>query len=73
MTATRMWEVVAAPGRLDDLVAWPLGAAPSTAAVYRSADTRVVVIDPAGLAPGDPPPDLVTRPPHTWEFHPVSR
>jgi len=68
---TRMWEVVAAPGRLDDLVAWVLDHAPAAAQVYRSADARVVAIDPGGGAPPDPPPELVARPPHAWDFEPV--
>jgi len=71
--ATRMWEVVAAPDRLDDLVAWTLAHAPSGAAVYRSAEDRVVVIDRDGVGPPDPPPELVARPPHAWDFEPVPR
>ena len=70
---TRMWEVRAAAGRTGDLLAWTLAAAPAGAAVYRSADDRVVVIDPAGGDPGDPPADLVARPPHGWDFTPVPR
>jgi hypothetical protein len=68
-----MWEVVAAPGRLDDLTVWVLSVTSDDAAVYRSADQRVVVIDPSGVALPDPPPDLVARPPHSWHFEPVRR
>jgi hypothetical protein len=68
-----MWEVVAAPGRLPDLVSWVLAAAPPAAAVYRSADDRVVVVDPGGGDPGRPPTDLVARDPHAWDFEPVPR
>ena len=68
-----MWEVVAAPGRLDDLVAWTLAHAPPEAAIYRSADGRVVVIVPAGAAPPAPPGELVARDPHGWDFEPVPR
>lgn len=69
--AIRMWEVVAAPGRADDLVTWVLAA--TGAPVYRSGDDRVVVIDPAGGDPGQPPAELVARPPHAWDFSPVAR
>ena len=68
-----MWEVVAAAGRLDELVAWTVAHAPSGAAVYRSADDRVVVIDPGGGAPPAPPSELVVRTPHAWDFEPVPR
>lgn len=66
-----MWEVRAAAGRLDELVAWTRGH--TDAAVYRSADgePRVVVIDPAGRGPGPAPAELVTRPAHEWTFEPV--
>lgn len=71
--ATRMWEVRAAEGRLDDLVAFVLAAAGPEAQVYRSGppDPRVVVIDDAAAPVPDPPADLVARPPHHWEFHRV--
>ncbi len=68
-----MWEVRAAPGRTDELVAWVLGAAAPDAAVYRSADDRLVVIDPAGGDPGAPPPGLAAADPHAWDFTPVPR
>ena len=67
-----MWEVVAAAGRTDDLVAWAIDNSQPSAQVYRSAD-RVVVIDPAGHGLSDPPEELVARPPHSWEFEPVER
>jgi hypothetical protein len=74
--ATTMWEVRAADGRLDELIAWVRGRVSDDAQVYRSADgeARVVVIDPSpraaeGLA--DVPDDLVARPPHAWDFEPV--
>ena len=73
VTVTVMWEVVAAAGQFDDLLAWVLDAAPPGAAVYRSTDNRVVVIDPAGADPGSPPPHLTARPPHSYPFHPVPR
>ena len=70
---TRMWEAKAAPGRLDDLVAWAVRAAPADAQVYRSADDRVVVIDPSGSRLPEPPAELMARPAHSWDFEPVPR
>ena len=43
-----MWEAQAADGRLDDLVDYVSRHADPAAEVYRSADDRVVVIDPTG-------------------------
>lgn len=76
--ATVMWEVRAADGRLDDLVDWVRTRADASAQIYRSdvGEPRVVVIDPSGTAErvlGDPPPELVGRPPHAWQFEAVPR
>jgi hypothetical protein len=68
-----MWEAVAAPGRFPDLLDWVLRHASAEAAVYRSPDDRVVVIDPTGADPGDPGSQMVARSPHAWDFEPVSR
>jgi hypothetical protein len=68
-----MWEVKAAAGRADELLAWTLEHAAADADVYRSADGRVVVIDQTGDGLPDPPGDLLARPPHTWHFTPVPR
>jgi hypothetical protein len=73
MTHTLMWEAKAADGRTDDLVAWALGHAEPSADLYRSADGRVVVIDPSGLGLPDAPAQLLARPPHVWSFEPVPR
>jgi hypothetical protein len=70
---TRMWEAVAAAGKVDELVAWAVQHAPPDAQVYRSADDRVVVIDPTGAGLPDAPAALLSRPPHTWDFEPVRR
>ena len=70
---TVMWEVRAAPGQLDELLAWVLAHAVPEADVYRSADQRVVVIDRTGTGLPDVPPQLVDRPPHAWPFEPVAR
>jgi hypothetical protein len=81
----RMWEAQARPEGFADLLAWvcdkalpdievlPLHVASE---VYSSTDHRIVVISkwrrgPVPLA--DPPAQLVTRPPHSWDFAPVDR
>jgi hypothetical protein len=70
-----MWEVRAAPGKVDELLAFVLAAADPSAQVYRSAgpEPRVVVIDPSGRGMAEVAPDLVVRPPHAWPFEPVLR
>ena len=50
-----MWEVKAAAGRDDELLAHVLAAADPSADVYRSKDGRVVVIDPTGRGVPDVP------------------
>lgn len=74
--ATVMWEVRAANGRLDELLDWALGRIDPSARVYRSnsGEPRMVVIDGTGQVAGqlaDPPPELVARASHAWEFSPV--
>ena len=73
--ATLMWEVRAAPGRLDELVDYALEHADPAALIYRSSDPepRVVVIDPSGRGLRDVPAELVARAPHAWPFEPVPR
>jgi len=70
---TLMWEAKAADGRAADLLAFALDHAHPDADVYRSADDRVVVIDPTGAGLPVAPAGLVARPPHTWRFEPVPR
>jgi hypothetical protein len=72
---TLMWEVRAAEGRLDDLVAYADAHADPSATIYRAGppDPRVVVIDPSGRGLPDVPPELVARPPHAWPFDQVAR
>ena len=70
---TLMWEVRAADGRDDDLVAWALEHASPDAQVYRAADGRVVVIDETETGLPDVPTELISRPPHSWRFTPVLR
>jgi hypothetical protein len=68
-----MWEAVAATGKLDELVTWAVRNAPADAQVYRSVDDRVVIIDPTGSGPTEAPSELLSRPPHSWDFEPVRR
>jgi hypothetical protein len=70
---TLMWEAKAADGRADELVGWAAQHAAPAARLYRSADGRVVVIDPTGTGLPATPAELVTRPPHVWPFQPVER
>ena len=70
---TTMWEAKAAPDRADELVAFVLHHADPEAEVFRSADHRVVVIDPTGRGVAEVPGELVARPPHVWSFERVSR
>jgi hypothetical protein len=71
--STLMWEVRAAPGRVDELVAYVQAHADAAAQVYRSegAEPRVVVIDPTGRGLPDVPDELLARPPHVWPFERV--
>lgn len=70
-----MWEVRAAEGRLDELVAFVVAAADPSAQIFRSGepDPRVVVIDPSERGIDALPDGLVARPPHSWRFEPVAR
>jgi hypothetical protein len=70
-----MWEVRAAPGRLDDLVAYVGANADPAAQLYRAdgPDPRLVLIDPTGRGVDDVPAELVARPAHAWRFEPVAR
>jgi hypothetical protein len=75
MTVT-MWEVRAADGQLDELLAWLLPRLGSSAQVYRSSagEPRVVVLDPTGEVTdrlAGVPPSLVARPAHAWQFDEV--
>jgi len=68
-----MWEVRAADGRCDELVAYVRAHAGPGVQVYRSAEgePRVVVIDPTGSGVPDVPGELIARPAHEWRFDPV--
>ena len=80
-----MWEVRAEPDRLPDLIAWVCETAlPEieqnpvhlSSEVYASTDRLVVISkwrtgSPVPLP--DPPPPLVARSPHFWDFTQVDR
>ncbi len=68
-----MWEVRAADGRADELVAYVRAHTDPSAQVFRSAggEPRVVVIDPTGAGVPDVPDVLVARPPHEGSFEAV--
>jgi hypothetical protein len=70
---TIMWEVRAASGQTDALLAWVLERADPAACVYRSADGRLVMIDESDTGLPDAPSELVARAPHSWRFTPVQR
>jgi hypothetical protein len=73
---TLMWEVRAATGREDELIAFLAHHADPSAEILRSLQdgaTRVVVIDPSGRGLPEVPGELVARPPHAWAFEAVER
>lgn len=72
---TLMWEVRAADGRLEELLALVSARADPSARIFSSAgaDPRVVVIDPSERGVPDVPADLMARPPHQWRFDEVIR
>jgi hypothetical protein len=81
----RMWEVLANPDSLAELMNWlcevvlpsaevnPLHV---SSEVLSSTDNRLVVISKWRSSPmrfADPPRHLVARDPHVWDFAPVDR
>ena len=81
----RMWEVRAEPRTFTALLSWVCEVAVPTietnplhvsSEVYSSPDFRLVVITKWRSSPEDfrePPPDMITRAPHSWDFSPVDR
>ncbi|KKJ97007.1 hypothetical protein [Micromonospora sp. HK10] len=81
----RMWEAKAEPYGFADLITWVCETAlPEfehdplhlSSEVFSSTDHRLVVISKWRSSPQalpDPPPTLVTRPPHSWDFTQVDR
>jgi hypothetical protein len=75
LSVVLMWEVRAAPDRLDELVDYIDARADPSAQLYRAdgPDPRVVLIDPTGRGVPDVPAELLARPPHAWQFEAVTR
>ncbi len=81
----RMWEVRAQKRNFTELLSWVCDVAlPAiedyplhvSSEVFTSPDFRLVVISRWRSNPEpfkEPPPDLITRPPHSWDFSPVDR
>ena len=81
----RMWEVRAEARTFTALLNWVCDVAVPTvetnpmhmsSEVFSSPDFRLVVISKWNGNPEDfqePPPQLVTRAPHVWDFFPVDR
>ena len=81
----RMWEVRGRPATFDELLAWVCErAVPAVEAepahvrseVFASTDHRVVVVSRWHRDARDlpaPPPALVARSPHVWDFAEVTR
>ncbi len=81
----RMWEAKAEPYAFADLITWVCETAlPEfehdplhlSSEVFSSTDHRLVVVskwrsNPRALP--EPPPTLVARPPHAWDFTQVDR
>ena len=81
----RMWEVRAQQRNFTELLAWVCDVAVPTielnplhisSEVFTSPDFRLVVISKWRSSPEafrEPPPHLLTRDPHSWDFSPVDR
>ncbi len=81
----RMWEVRADARTFTSLLNWVSEVAVASveqspmhvsSEIYSSPDFRLVVITKWRSHPEafqDPPPHLITRAPHTWDFSPVDR
>ena len=81
----RMWEVRAEARTYSALLSWVCDVAVPTvethplhisSEIYSSPDFRLVVVTKWRGNPEDfqdPPPQLITRPPHAWDFFPVDR
>lgn len=81
----RMWEVRALGSGFDELLGWvcdqalpQLEVLPQhvSSEVFSSTDHRIVVISKWRHSPADmppPPPALVARSPHVWDFAQVDR
>jgi hypothetical protein len=81
----RMWEVRASASCFDELLTWVCDVAVPrlevlpqhvSSEVFSSTDKRIVVISKWRNSPESlpaPPPGLLARSPHVWDFTPVDR
>ncbi|WP_127499738.1 hypothetical protein [Actinoplanes solisilvae] len=81
----RMWEIRASLSGFDELLAWVCDVAVPrvevlpqhvSSEVFSSTDNRIVVISKWRHSPENlpaPPPKLIARAPHVWDFTPVDR
>ena len=81
----RMWEIRASLSGFDELLAWVCDVAVPrvevlpqhvSSEVFSSTDNRIVVISTWRHSPENlpaPPPRLIARAPHVWDFTPVDR
>jgi len=81
----RMWEVRASGRGFEELLAWVCDVAVPrlevlpqhvSSEVYSSTDSRIVVISKWRNTPESlpaPPPKLIARAPHVWDFSLVDR
>lgn len=82
----RMWEVRGEPSKFADLISWVCDTAVPrieveplhiSSEVFSSTDHRVVVVSKwrgsTPVALPDPPPELLARKPHAWDFTQVDR
>jgi hypothetical protein len=68
MSDTLMWEVRAAPGRRDELLAWVDDTIRRDADIYLGGQDRIVVIARGVEKLPEPPEQLLARPVHQWPF-----
>ena len=81
----RMWEIRAQRSGFDELLTWVCDVAVPqlevlpqhvSSEVFSSTDNRIVVISKWRNTPENllaPPPKLIARAPHVWDFSPVDR
>jgi hypothetical protein len=81
----RMWEIRSSPSGFAELLSWVCDVAVPglevlplhvSSDIFTSTDNRIVVISKWRNTPENlpaPPPKLIARAPHIWDFSPVDR
>lgn len=81
----RMWEIRSSPSGFAELLSWVCDVAVPglevlpqhvSSDIFSSTDNRIVVISKWRNTPENlpaPPPKLIARAPHIWDFSPVDR